>query len=177
VSGSWPPFGQRGCRRYVLVALPAVLVEQADHGLVVDLLEGYVVAPDREEVLERVQANHLVGFPADRPLAFGRRHRHCCDDTRGSCCSRPAQRRDHRRAGGEPVVDDEHGLGADVEHRVLGVKPLVEQRCFRLGLLDDVRELHLGEPVGRAYVDVGAGGDRSDPRGVQKRGRVAYEGR
>src|SRR5581483_11704740 len=154
--------GVRCGKRRFRAATASRLVEQPQHLRVVHLPEGGVVGADGEERFGRLQADDGVGFAADQLHARRRPDGDRGDDAGGAGGARPAQRGDHRRAGREPVVDDDDRPGAEVQRRMAGMQPLVEQRRLRLRLLHGRGHLLLGEPVGAAHVDAVAGRDRAD---------------
>jgi hypothetical protein len=101
--------------------------------LVRHLVEIDVPLADGEEQRRRRQADHVVGLCPERLDRLRRAHRDGDDDARRTGPARPPRRRDHRRARGEAVVDEDARPAGDVDRGTEFVQAAIERARLVLG--------------------------------------------
>jgi hypothetical protein len=131
-------------------------VQATHHGVIVDRFEVLVERADRAKRRGLVQADHLVAVRAQAFDGIGRADRHRADEVRRVAPAHRIQRDHHRRAGGEAVVDHDHGAAVHVGWRD-GQTPVGAPLGQRLALARD----GFPQPVG---IGADLGGILGDPR-------------
>src|SRR5262245_3052511 len=108
---------QPPARAIVLVLPDTAAGEEFDHLVVLHLAELAVELPYGEELRRSFETHYLVAVRPDICEAVRRRDRHGADQPLGLFRSHRVQRRDHRCAGRQAVVHDDHDAASRVDRR------------------------------------------------------------
>jgi hypothetical protein len=146
------------------------LLEQRHDLVVTDLAEVHVPAPDGAERTRLVNAGDIVHLVAQERHGLPGADGNGGDHAPGASRPCPACRGDHRRTGGEPVVDEQDRPASNRDGRKAVVQAPVEIVGPALRGGDGGLDLGLREPVVGTYVRDAARRDRSD--GVLRLPRV-----
>ena len=140
----------------------SVLAHQLDDLCVTDLVERLVPEANRPEPFQPMWAHDTIGLSLKRLQGGCGPHRRCSDDASRPGRPGPARGGDHRGAGRDTVVYDEHISTCEAQWRLLVVQTSVQLSCLRPRLIDSRSDLLVGHPVGASQIDTPPGSHRSD---------------